>query len=74
MAAVRGGSRHATEASKTADEPVAPAELVRQIEEYLATYPAAAVLEDGRAVFDMRTARFSVTESHGRCLLQLWNE
>ena len=22
----------------------------------------------------MRTARYSVTESHGRCLLQLWSE
>jgi hypothetical protein len=32
------------------------------------------VLEDGRVVFDMRTARYSATESHGRCLLQLWSE
>ena len=25
-------------------------------------------------LFDMRTARYSVNESHGRCLLQLWSE
>ena len=32
------------------------------------------MLEDGRVLFDMRLARYSVTESHGRCLLQLWSE
>ena len=32
------------------------------------------MLEDGRVLFDMRTARYSVTESHGRCLLQLWSD
>ena len=25
-------------------------------------------------LFDMRTARYSVSESHGRCLLELWSE
>jgi hypothetical protein len=49
-------------------------ELVMAIAEYLADHPAAAVLEDGQVLFDMRLARFSVTESHGRCLLQLWSE
>jgi hypothetical protein len=48
--------------------------LAKRIEEYLLEHPAAALLEDGRILFDMRTARFSVTESHGRCLLQLWSE
>ncbi|HEV2134529.1 MAG TPA: hypothetical protein VGR47_09700 [Terracidiphilus sp.] len=51
-----------------------PAELTRRIEDYLAAHPAAAVLEDGRVKFDMRSARYSVSESHGRCLLQLWSE
>jgi hypothetical protein len=60
--------------SRTAEEPVAPGELARRIEEYLSEHPTAAVLEDGRVVFDMRTARYSATESHGRCLLQLWSE
>ncbi len=68
MAAVKGGS------SAQADEQIAPAELVKRLEEYLADHPAAAILEDGRVVFDMRTARYSVTESHGRCLIQLWSE
>jgi hypothetical protein len=53
---------------------IAPGKLAQSIEEYLGDHPAAAVLEDGRVLFDMRTARYSVTEQHGRCLLQLWNE
>jgi hypothetical protein len=51
-----------------------PAQLAKQIEEYMAAHPAAAVLEDGRVKFDMRSARYSLSESHGRCLLQLWSE
>ncbi|MGD0156872.1 MAG: hypothetical protein ABSB50_12285 [Terracidiphilus sp.] len=34
----------------------------------------AALLEDGRVLFDMRAAHYSVAESHGRCLLQLWSD
>ncbi len=48
--------------------------LVRIIEAYLADHPAAALLEDGRVLFDMRIARFAVNESHGRCLLQMWSD
>jgi len=51
-----------------------PERLARQIEGYLAAHPAAALLEDGRVLFDMRSAHYSVTESHGRCLLELWSE
>jgi hypothetical protein len=51
-----------------------PAQLAVIIESYLAAHPDAAVLEDGRVLFDMRTARYSVDESHGRCLLQLWSD
>ena len=48
--------------------------LARQIEEYLADHSGAALLEDGRVLFDMRSSRYAVTEQHGRCLLQLWSE
>ncbi len=54
--------------------PPAAADLARAIEDYLAANPSPQVLEDGRILFDLRTARCSVTESHGRCLLQLWSE
>ena len=51
-----------------------PAALATVVESYIAEHPAAAILEDGQVLFDMRLARFSVTESHGRCLLQIWSE
>lgn len=60
--------------SGSSGAPLAPGKLAQTIEEYLSDHPAAAVLEDGRVLFDMRTARYAVTEQHGRCLLQLWNE
>ncbi len=56
------------------EAPPSAGQLVKCIEEYLTDYPAAALLEDGRILFDMRIARYAVTESHGRCLLQLWSD
>jgi hypothetical protein len=50
------------------------AQLTQKIEEYLADHPAAALLEDGRVLFDLRSARYAVSESHGRCLLEFWSE
>ena len=41
---------------------------------YLAEHPAAALLEDGRVLFDMRTAHYSISEAHGRCVLQFWSD
>lgn len=55
-------------------EPASPTRLAQTVESYLADHPAAAVLEDGSVLFDMRTARYSIGESHGRCLVQFWNE
>jgi hypothetical protein len=55
-------------------EAATPARLAQTIEEYLADHPAAALLEDGRVLFDMRTARYAVREQHGRCLVQFWND
>ena len=51
-----------------------PEHLAQAIETYLTDHPAAALLEDGRVLFDMRSARYAVSEQHGRCLLQLWSE
>ena len=55
-------------------ETTSPARLAQSIETYLADHPAAALLEEGRVVFDLRSARYAVSESHGRCLLQLWSD
>jgi len=51
-----------------------PAALVASVEAYLAEHPAAAILEEGRVLFDMRFAKYSIAESHGRCVLQLWSD
>jgi len=67
-------NRQAGAVGNRGTESVAPERLAEVIECYLADHPAAALLEDGRAAFDMRTARYSVGESHGRCLLQLWSD
>ena len=32
------------------------------------------MLEDGKVLFDMRAAKYSLTTEHGRCALQLWSE
>ena len=58
----------------TAVEVLSATQLAEILEEYLANHPAAALLEDGRILFDMRLAHYSVTQSHGRCLFQLWSE
>src|ERR1035437_8288103 len=51
-----------------------PQRLAQAIEEYITDHQAAAPLEAGRVLFDMRSAHYAVSEQHGRCLLQLWSE
>jgi hypothetical protein len=56
------------------DDGASAERLTQNIEAYLVDHPAAAVLEDGRVLFDMRTAHYAVSQQHGRCLLQLWSD
>jgi len=51
-----------------------PATLAAAIESFLVDHPRAAILEDGRVLFDLRLAQCSVTADHGRCLLHLWSD
>jgi hypothetical protein len=57
---------------------VEPQQTVEQIaaalEAFLAEYPKAVVLEDGKVLFDMRTAKYSLATEHERCTLQIWSE
>ena len=50
------------------------AELARTLEEFLAEHPRAAVVEDGRVLFEMHAARYALSAEHGRCVLHLWSE
>jgi hypothetical protein len=55
-----------------------PQQTVEQIaaalEEFLAEHARAIVVEDGKVLFDMRAAKYSLATEHGRCTLQLWSE
>jgi hypothetical protein len=56
-------------------EPVqTPEGIAAALEEFLAEHPKAFVIEDGKVLFDMRTAKYSLATEHGRCTLQLWGE
>jgi hypothetical protein len=66
-------SSRATSAGKQADEQ-APETIAAAIEEFLVTHPQAAVLDEGRVVFDMRSAKYRLASEHGRCTLHLWSE
>jgi hypothetical protein len=48
--------------------------IAQQIEEFLAQHPEAAVLEDGKVIFDLRFAKASLNTEHERCTLHLWSE
>ena len=51
-----------------------PQQIAAALEEFLAAHPRTVVAEDGRVLFDMRRAKYSLATEHGRCTLQLWNE
>ena len=50
------------------------AELTVALEAFLADHPRAAVIEDGRVLFDMATAKYALSAEHGRCVLHFWSE
>ncbi len=49
-------------------------ELALSLEDFLVEHPEAAVVEDGRVLFDMRSAKYGLSSEHGRCVLHLWSE
>ena len=55
-----------------------PAQTVEAIsaslEAFLGEHPLAVVLEDGKVLFDMREAKYTLSSEHGRCTLHLWGE
>ncbi|HEY5328909.1 MAG TPA: hypothetical protein VIJ79_03415 [Acidobacteriaceae bacterium] len=57
-----------------ADVEQTPAHVAAAIEDFLAAHAEAAVLEDGKVVFDMRQAKYTLSTEHNRCTLHLWSE
>ena len=54
--------------------PQTPESIAADLEAFLLEYPAAALLEDGKMLFDLRTARYKLSTEHGRCTLHLWDD
>jgi hypothetical protein len=72
-------SPHRVSSADKLDEQQSAAEMAALIGEFLALQPEAAVLEDGKVVFDLRVgaagqARYSLSTEHERCTLHLWSE
>ena len=49
-------------------------QVASALEAFLAEHPRAVVLEDGKVLFDMREAKYSLATEHERCTLHLWSE
>ena len=59
----------------TLEEPAQTVEAISTaLETFLAEHPRAVVLEDGKVIFDMCEAKYSLATEHGRCTLHLWGE
>jgi hypothetical protein len=50
-----------------------PAQVAAAIEQFLTQYGQAAVLEDGKVLFDLHSAKYSLSTEHERCTLHLWS-
>ena len=63
----------ASSADKSVEQQTA-VQIATHIEEFLAQHAEAAVLEDGKVAFDLRSAKASISTEHDRCTLHLWSE
>ena len=50
-----------------------PDQIAEAITAFLADHPQASVLEDGKVVFELATARHRINTEYGRCTLQFWS-
>ena len=51
-----------------------PEQIAAELEGYLSEFPHAVVSEDGKVLFDLRDAKYSLSTEHNRCTLHLWND
>ena len=47
--------------------------LARTVQEFVGASREAVVLENGSALFDLATARYTISAEHSKCLLHLWS-
>ena len=60
--------------ASSADVPQTAPEIAAAISAFLEAHPEAALLEDGRILFDLRAAKCTISTDHNRCTLHLWSE
>lgn len=51
-----------------------PQHIAAALESFLAEHESAVVLEDGKVLFDLRQAKYTLCTEHNRCTLHLWSE
>lgn len=50
-----------------------PEAMAASVASFIMAHPNAAVLEEGKVVFELGAAQHTVTAEHGRCMLHLWS-
>ncbi len=58
----------------SAEPEQAPGTIAAALESFLAEHPHSSLLEDGKVLFDMRSAKYSLATEHNRCTIHLWSE
>ncbi len=60
--------------SQPSPEAQSPEEIAALVQAFLAAHPGASVLEDGKVLFELAAAQYTLTTEGGRCTLQLWSK
>jgi len=55
-------------------EPQTATHMTSTIEAFIAEHPDSLLLEDGHTLFDLRTARYSLSSNHDRATFHLWSD
>ena len=50
-----------------------PDEVAETLRAFFGEHPSAAILEDGKVLFELGASQHTITAEHGRCTLQLWS-
>ncbi|HUS18440.1 MAG TPA: hypothetical protein VMZ25_02205 [Terriglobales bacterium] len=50
------------------------ADLTRTIEDFLTDCPQSIVVEDGQVIFDLSSAKYSISAARDKCVLEMWSE
>jgi hypothetical protein len=48
--------------------------LARSLDEFLSASRGGVLIEEGQIIFDLSSARYSVSSDHGKCLLHMWSD